>query len=125
MTDKQDVLVDKWIPENHATTDAPSTPEPLVEREWAGAEKIQKYFVRVRLNDVGRTREWREVEAETLGAAVKVAEAMDDVEVCSSAVTATQGLELICTENPGQVAQFDGNANLLAMGGLGPQGDVT
>lgn len=41
--------------------------------------------VRVRLADVDRTLEWREVEAETLEAAVKVAEQMPDVEVCLEA----------------------------------------
>jgi hypothetical protein len=44
-----------------------------------------KCYVSVRLNDVERTREWREVEAETLDAAIKVAEQMPDVEVCTEA----------------------------------------
>ena len=38
-------------------------------------------YVRVRLADVSRTREWREVEAGNLDEAVKVAEQMVDVEV--------------------------------------------
>ena len=44
-----------------------------------------KCYVNVRLADVERTREWREVEAETLSDAIKVAEAMPDVEVCVEA----------------------------------------
>lgn len=42
-------------------------------------------YVHVRLADVDRTVEWREVEAETLSAAIKVAEQMEDVEVCFEA----------------------------------------
>ena len=44
-----------------------------------------KCYVNVRLADVERTLEWREVEAETLDAAIKVAEQMPDVEVCLEA----------------------------------------
>ena len=44
-----------------------------------------KCYVNVRLADAERTREWREVEAETLDAAIKVAEQMPDVEVCLEA----------------------------------------
>lgn len=44
-----------------------------------------KCYVSVRLNDVERTREWREVEAESLDAAIKIAEQMPDVEVCLEA----------------------------------------
>ena len=44
-----------------------------------------KCYVRVRLADVDRSLEWREVQAETLDAAIKVAEAMEDVEVCLEA----------------------------------------
>jgi len=40
-----------------------------------------KCYVKVRLADVERTIEWREVEAETLSDAIKVAEQMPDVEV--------------------------------------------
>lgn len=72
-------LKDEWVPENPTT---PGTQEPLVEREWAGSKKC---YVHVRLADVERTLEWREVEAETLEAAIKVAEAMPDVEVCLEA----------------------------------------
>lgn len=46
---------------------------------------MNKYYVRVRLADVDRTLVWRDVEAETLSAAVKAAEAMEDVEVCLEA----------------------------------------
>ncbi len=44
-----------------------------------------KVYVRVRLADTERTREWREVEAETLDAAIKAVEQMPDVEVCLEA----------------------------------------
>jgi hypothetical protein len=44
-----------------------------------------KCYVKVRLADVERTLEWRDVEAETLDAAIKVAEQMPDVEVCIEA----------------------------------------
>jgi hypothetical protein len=44
-----------------------------------------KCYVNVRLADTERTREWREVEAETLDVAIKVAEQMPDVEVCLEA----------------------------------------
>lgn len=44
-----------------------------------------KCYVYVRLSDTERTREWREVEAETLSDAIKVAEQMPDVEVCIEA----------------------------------------
>jgi len=47
--------------------------------------KQNKLYVSVRLADAARTREWREVEAETLSAAIKVAEQMPDVEVCTEA----------------------------------------
>lgn len=46
---------------------------------------IKTVYVRVRLADTERTLEWREVEAETLDAAIKVAEQMPDVEVCLEA----------------------------------------
>jgi hypothetical protein len=47
-------------------------------------------YVRVRLADIDRTLEWREVEVEamdaaSLDAAIKVAEQMPDVEVCLEA----------------------------------------
>ena len=42
-------------------------------------------YVRVRLSDVERTVEWREVEAETLGEGIKLVEQMPDVEVCLEA----------------------------------------
>ena len=48
-------------------------------------------YVRVRLADASRTREWREVEAENLYEAVKVAEQMDDVEVVLEASTVPGG----------------------------------
>ena len=38
-------------------------------------------YVRVRLADVDRTIEWREVEAESLEQAIKIAEQQDNVEV--------------------------------------------
>jgi hypothetical protein len=44
-----------------------------------------KCYVSVRLADAERTREWREVEADTLDAAIKIAEQMPDVEVCTEA----------------------------------------
>lgn len=44
-----------------------------------------KCFVKVRLSDVDMTLEWREVEAPTLGDAIKVAERMPDVQVCVEA----------------------------------------
>ena len=74
-----DELKDVWIPENTAAQNAS---EPLIEREWAGS---QVKYVRVRLADVDRTLEWRTVEAESLSEAVKIAEAMPDVEVCLEA----------------------------------------
>lgn len=81
---------------------------------------MSKYFIRVRLADVDRTRKWREVEAESLCAAVKVAEAMEDVEVVTSALTATEHDSGRVT---GEIVEFTGN--MQAMGGLGPQGVVT
>ena len=42
-------------------------------------------YVRVRLADAERTLEWREIKAETLRAGIKIAEQMDDVEVCLEA----------------------------------------
>lgn len=75
-----DELIDVWIPETTAT---PGTQESLIEREWSGSQKT--IHVRVRLSDVDRTLEWREVEAETLSDAIKAAERMDDVEVCIEA----------------------------------------
>ncbi len=44
-----------------------------------------KIYVHVRLADIERTLEWRQVEAETLSEAIKVAEKMPDVEVCFEA----------------------------------------
>jgi hypothetical protein len=44
-----------------------------------------KIHVHVRLADTERTLEWRQVEAETLSDAIKVAEKMPDVEVCLEA----------------------------------------
>jgi len=44
-----------------------------------------KIHVHVRLADTGRSLEWREVEALTLSEAIKVAEAMPDMEVCLEA----------------------------------------
>lgn len=44
-----------------------------------------KIHVRVRLNDTERTLQWRQVEAETLSDAVKIAEQMPDVDVCLEA----------------------------------------
>ena len=44
-----------------------------------------KVYVRVRLSDVERTIEWRDVEAETLGEGIKLVEQMPDVEVCLEA----------------------------------------
>lgn len=38
-------------------------------------------YVRVRLADIDRTLEWREVKAESLQQAVKIVEQQDDVEV--------------------------------------------
>lgn len=45
----------------------------------------RKLYVRVRLANAERTLQWREVEAESLDAAIKVAEQMEDVEVCLEA----------------------------------------
>lgn len=42
-------------------------------------------YVRVRLADVERTIEWREVEAQTLSDGIKLVEQMPDVEVCIEA----------------------------------------
>lgn len=44
-----------------------------------------KVYVRVRLADVDRTIEWRDVDAETLIEGIKIAEQMEDVEVCLEA----------------------------------------
>lgn len=43
------------------------------------------FHVHVRLSDDERTLEWRQVVAETLDGAIKVAEQMPDVEVCLEA----------------------------------------
>lgn len=51
-----------------------------------------KCYVRVRLADVDRTLEWRTVEADTLDEAIKVAEAMEDVEVCLEASSIPGGV---------------------------------
>lgn len=51
-----------------------------------------KLYVRVRLADADRTLEWREVKADTLDAAVKVAEQMEDVEVCLEASVVPGGV---------------------------------
>lgn len=45
----------------------------------------RKLYVRVRLANAERTLQWREVEAESLDSAIKVAEQMEDVEVCLEA----------------------------------------
>lgn len=42
-------------------------------------------YVQVRLADTDRTLTWREIEAESLDAAIKIAENMPDVEVCLEA----------------------------------------
>jgi len=42
-------------------------------------------YVRVRLSDADRSVSWRAVKADSLTAGVKVAEQMDDVEVCLEA----------------------------------------
>lgn len=44
-----------------------------------------KCHVRIRLADINRTVEWREVAAHDLDEAIKVAEQMPDVEVCLEA----------------------------------------
>ena len=49
-------------------------------------------YVRVRLADTERALEWREVEAENLHAAIKVAERMPDVEVCLEASVTNGGV---------------------------------
>lgn len=49
-------------------------------------------YVRVRLADVDRTLEWREVKAETLSEAIKIAEQMEDVEVCLEASVVPGGV---------------------------------
>ena len=46
---------------------------------------VLNLHVRVRLADENRTLEWRTVKARSLDEAVKVAEAMEDVEVCLEA----------------------------------------
>ena len=51
-----------------------------------------KCYVHVRLADVDRTLEWREVEAESLSEAIKVAEQMEDVEVCLEASVVPGGV---------------------------------
>ncbi len=51
-----------------------------------------KCFVKVRLSDVDMTLEWREVEAPTLGDAIKVAERMPDVQVCVEAGLVPRGV---------------------------------
>lgn len=112
-------LVDDWIPENTTT----KCSEPVTEREWSGSSAVLlDIHVRVRLSDVDRTVEWRTVKASNLHAAIKAAEAMPDVEVALEASVTPGGPGLFRFENPGEVVQFDGNANLLAMGGIGPQG---
>lgn len=50
-------------------------------------------YVHVRLANAERTREWRKVQAETLDAAIKVAEQMEDVEVCLEASITPGGVE--------------------------------
>lgn len=88
-------LNDEWIPENTAK---PGTQEPLVEREWSGSLQATGgikgpiYYVRVQLADVDRTLEWREVQAETPDAAIKVAEQMEDVEVALEASVVPGGV---------------------------------
>jgi hypothetical protein len=42
-------------------------------------------YVRVRLSDVERTIEWREVKADSLDGGIKTVEQMPDVEVCLEA----------------------------------------
>jgi len=46
---------------------------------------ITKFYVHVRLADVDRTLEWREVAARDLDEAINVAHRMLDVEVCLEA----------------------------------------
>lgn len=46
---------------------------------------IRTVYVHVRLADVKRTLQWREVKAESLSNAIKVAEQMPDVEICLEA----------------------------------------
>ena len=46
---------------------------------------ITKFYVHVRLADVDRTLEWREVAARDLDEAINVANRMPDVEVCLEA----------------------------------------
>ena len=41
----------------------------------------QTSYVRVRLSDLDRTSEWREVEATSLEEAIKIVEGQEDVEV--------------------------------------------
>ena len=86
-----DELEDIWIPENSTMACAP---KPLSERDWTGsqAEPQVNLYVRVRLADADRTLEWREVEAETLDAAIKVAEQMPDVEACLEASVTPGGV---------------------------------
>ena len=85
-----------------------------------------KVYVRVRLADTDRTLEWREVDAETLDAAIKVAEQMEDVEVCLDAsITSPVGGWHCVGKNPKQIKQIEMTGSLLMMGGLGQQGDVT
>lgn len=50
-----------------------------------GGIKGMVCYVRVRLADVDRTLEWREVKSATLHEAIKVAEKMPDVEMCLEA----------------------------------------
>lgn len=44
-------------------------------------------YVRVRLADAEHTAEWREVEAETVDIAIKIAEEMPGVDACLEATT--------------------------------------
>lgn len=67
-----------------------------------------KCYVHVRLNDAERTRKWIEVEAETVDAAIKVAEQMPGVEVCLGAGNDSSEYDRL-------------TGDLTAMGGLGTQ----
>lgn len=106
MTDRPNVLNDVWIPENTTTK---CSHEPVAEREWAGASDLTSVrYVRVRLSDAERTVQWREVDADTLDAAVKVAEQMEDVEVCLEAKLGPPEGGWYCVgRNPAQVKQMD------------------
>lgn len=96
-TEEEMVLVDDWESGTKEQQDAFFTKhgERFKKRELYARDSaptglysglpVLNLHVRVRLADVDRTLEWRTVKARSLDEAVKLAEAMEDVEVCFEA----------------------------------------